>query len=271
MIGMTLPLMVAGLLQMQETLPATPPPAGTDNTRTTPPGDEPSPPPAGPQAGPAAPPVDADAPATGTDAAAFGDPIGNDVRMPSRWFVRVGALDAPYNAHARIVSNGARLPGASVSVSDSKTAVFDIGYDITDNVSVMFVGGVPPKADVTGTGTVAPYGYFGSVRFGPVMMTAVYRLPEWKRFRPYVGAGVAHLFILKEYDGALKNLKVHDNNGFVLQAGVEYRLNRKWALFADYKRMWINVRAEGELGGAPIRARVFLDPDMLSTGVKFHF
>jgi outer membrane protein len=57
----------------------------------------------------------------------------------------------------------------------------------------------------------------------------------------------------------------------VLQAGVEYRLSRKWELFADYKHIWLNVHAEGFLAGEPVRARVALNPDLISTGIKFHF
>jgi outer membrane protein len=56
-----------------------------------------------------------------------------------------------------------------------------------------------------------------------------------------------------------------------VQAGVEYQLSNKWALFADYKHIWLHVNAEGFLAGEPVRARVALNPDLISTGIKFHF
>ena len=156
-------------------------------------------------------------------------------------------------------------------MTDSTTLTVDVGYDLSDNVSVMFMGGIPPSADVIGKGSVSSFGKLGHVQFGPAVLTAVYRLPARHGFRPYVGAGGAHLFILKKKDGSVTELKVHDHNGFVLQAGVEYRLNRKWELFADYKHIWLNVHATGFLACEPVRAKVTLNPDLISVGVKFHF
>ena len=156
-------------------------------------------------------------------------------------------------------------------MTDSATVAVDVGYDLSDNVSVMLMGGIPPSADVIGKGSVSSFGKLGHVRFGPAILTAVYRLPARHGFRPYVGAGAAHLFILKEEDGSVTELKVHDHNGFVLQSGVDYRLNRQWELFADYKHTWLSVHATGFLAGEPVRARVRLNPDLISAGVKFHF
>jgi outer membrane protein len=255
MIGTALPLMAAGLLQAQDATLVTPPQIAREGAQVASLADERSDP-------------------SAVTTAEFVEPtaaIDIEAKKASRWFVRVGGLHALYNSHARIASNGARIEGSSARVTDSTTLTFDIGYDVSDNVSVMVMGGIPPTVDVIGEGTVSGYGKFGSVRFGPAVLTAVYRLPVWHGFRPYVGAGGAHLFILESHDGAVKNLKVHDNNGFVLQAGLEYRLNRKWDLFVDYKRVWLNVKAEGELAGTPVRARVTLDPDIISAGVKFHF
>ena len=135
----------------------------------------------------------------------------------------------------------------------------------------MFTGRIPPSADVIGEGSVAPFGKLGHVRFGPVILTAIYRLPAWNGMRPYAGVGAAHLFILKTADGAVDGLKVDDHNGPVVQAGVEYRLNRRWEVFADYKHIWLSVHAKGYLANEPIRAKVTLDPDLISAGVKFRF
>src|SRR5215813_722669 len=133
-------------------------------------------------------------------------PISLDVSEPektNRWFIRLGGGHGSYNSSAWIAVDGSHIPGSSVHVTASRTIVFDLGYDVSDNISVMVTGGIPPKAKVIGRGTVASYGKFGRVWFGPAIATAVYRLPEWHGFRPYAGVGVAHLFILKEYDGAV--------------------------------------------------------------------
>jgi outer membrane protein len=189
----------------------------------------------------------------------------------SRWFVRVGALRALFDSGARITTDGSIIPGSSAGVTDSNTVIFDIGYDLSERVALMFMGGIPPTAKVIGRGSVASFEELGKVRFGPAVLSGIYRLPEWHGFRGYIGGGGAHLFILKAYDRSVTELKVHDSWGPVIQGGVEYRLSRKWEFFADYKHVWLKVNVEGFLAGEPVRARVTLNPDLISTGIKFHF
>jgi outer membrane protein len=149
--------------------------------------------------------------------------------------------------------------------------MLDVGYNISDSVAVQAMVGIPPRPTAKGKGAVEPLGKLGAVRLGPVVATAVYRLPALSGFRPYVGAGGTYVFILKNYDGAVTDVDTRGNWGFALQGGVEYRLNRRVELFADYKRLWVAVKTEGMLGPAPVRARVTLDPDLVSAGIKLNF
>lgn len=188
-----------------------------------------------------------------------------------RWFIRVGALRALYDSGATISNDRGIIPRASAGVTDSDTVIFDLGYDVSDRFALMFMGGIPPTAKVIGRGSVASFAELGKVRFGPAILSGVYRLPAWHSVRPYAGIGGAHLFILKAYDGSVAGLKVYDSWGFAVQGGAEYRLSRKLGLFADYKHVWLKVNAKGFLAGEPVRARVTLDPDLVSAGIKFHF
>lgn len=189
----------------------------------------------------------------------------------NRWFARTGIAGALYNSGATIAVGGVTVPGATVHIEDDVTAMLDIGYNMSDRFAVQVMVGVPPRAAAIGKGTIAPLGTLGAVRLGPVIATAVYRLPQYRGFRPYVGAGGTYVFILKDYDGAVTDLDVHGSWGAALQGGVEYRVNRRLELFADYKRLWVKVKAEGLLGPAPARGRVTLDPDLISAGIKLNF
>lgn len=188
-----------------------------------------------------------------------------------RWFTRVGTVGAFYNSSARISAGGVDLPGASAHARSNVTVIMDIGYDVTDNVAVMLMLGIPPRTALDGRGDIAALGNLGAVRYGPVFLTGIYRLPERAGFRPYIGAGLARALILKEHDGSVSNLKVHDNSGPAVQIGVEYRASEKLTIFADYKHLWLDLNATGDLGPAPIKAKVKLDPDLISAGVKFRF
>jgi outer membrane protein len=190
----------------------------------------------------------------------------------SPWFGRIAALGAFYHSSATIATNGQLLPGATATVSNNQTATVDVGYDITKNLFALLMVGVPPKPTVTGEGTVTSLGALGRVRYGPAILTGGYRVATGGALRPYVGAGAAYAIIVKNHDATVSLLDVHNNWGFVLQAGAEYRLNRAWDLFADVKQLWLAVDADGLLaGGVPVKARVTLNPSLVSAGIKFRF
>ena len=198
-------------------------------------------------------------------------PTQNTAGPEERWFVRIGAIGALYNSSATIAMAGQNIPGATAHARDNVTPILDIGFDVTKNFALVMMSGIPPRTAVDGRGTVSPLGNLGAVRLGPVFLTGLYRFPELGRFRPYAGAGIAEALILKNYDGAVSDLKVHDNSGFALQAGVEYRLSPSWGVFVDYKRLWLALNANGTLENAPITARVTLNPNLVSAGVRFSF
>ena len=190
----------------------------------------------------------------------------------SPWFGRIAALGAFYHSSATIATSGQLLPGATATVSNNQTATFDIAYDFTRNLFAMLMVGVPPKPTVTGEGTVTSLGALGRVRYGPAILSAGYRIPTRGALRPYVATGAAYAIIVKNHDATVSQLDVHNNWGFVLQAGAEYRLNKAWDLFADFKQLWLAVNADGLLaGGVPVKARVTLNPSLVSAGIKFRF
>jgi outer membrane protein len=191
---------------------------------------------------------------------------------PSRWFSRVGFLVAPYHSSATIATNGQPLSGGTAEASSNMSVAFDIGYELTKNISVSMMSGIPVKPHVTGEGTAAPLGVLGKVRYGPVIFSGYYRFPKIGRFRPYAGGGAAYAIILKNFDGSVKDLKVHNNWGSVVQGGAEYEVNPKYTLFFDFKEVWLAVNARGVLtDGTPVKARITLNPSMFTVGVKFRF
>jgi outer membrane protein len=194
------------------------------------------------------------------------------VQVTSPWFARIGILDAIYHPSATIALSGQTIPGATATVSNNVTVMFDLGYDITKAFSIQLMGGIPPKPTVTGERTVASLGDLGAVRYGPVVLTGNYRMPRRRGWRPYVGAGAVYAIILDDHDRAVSDLVVLNNVGFVLQGGVERSIANNLELFLDFKEVWLAVDAHGKLvGGVPVTARVILDPSVITIGVKFRF
>lgn len=189
-----------------------------------------------------------------------------------RWYARLGLVAAPYHPDATIATNGTVFPGATATVSSNFTPTFEVGYDINKNIAASFCIGLPPKPHIPGRGSVASLGTLGKVRYGPAIFTGYYRFNRVRGFRPYLGGGTAYAIILKNFDVAVTQLRVKNNWGYVLQGGVEHPLTRKLDLFVDFKEIWLSVSAKGYLsGGVPVKARVKLDPSLISVGVKFHF
>ena len=62
--------------------------------------------------------------------------------------------------------------------------------------------------------------------------------------------------------------------GAALQAGASYRLTPTISVFADLKKFYIKTNANGvspALGGAPVSARITLNPFVFHTGLAFDF
>lgn len=188
-----------------------------------------------------------------------------------RCFTRLGFLVAPYHSSTTIATNGQLLSGGSAKASNNMSVTFDLGCDVAKNISVSVTSGIPVKPHVTGQGAAGPLGILGKVRYGPMLVTSQYRFPKIGRFRPYAGGGAAYAIIFKNFDGSVKNLKVHNNWGSVLQGGAEYEMNSKYKFFFDFKEVWLSVNADGALSdGTGVKARVKLNPSLITVGIKFH-
>ena len=190
----------------------------------------------------------------------------------SRLFTRVGFLLAPYHSSATIATNGQIVSGGTAEASNNMSVTFDLGYQITNNISATVTSGIPVKPHVTGEGAAASLGILGKVRYGPAIFAGQYQFPKIGRFRPYVGGGAAYAIIFKNFDGSVKTLNVHNNWGSVVQGGAEYEVNSQYTLFFDFKEVWLAVKADGVLSdGTPVKARVTLNPSLVTLGIKFHF
>jgi outer membrane protein len=190
----------------------------------------------------------------------------------SRWYARVGVLGAVYHSNATFAAGGSAVPGASAQVSNDESVTLDIGYDITRDISTQLMVGVPPRPAIDGQGTVASLGELGAVRYGPGILTGLYRVRRWRAFQPYVGPGVAYAIFLKDHDASVSDLHVANNFGSVLQAGAEYKIGERWSVFGDFKEVWLGVNAHGLLEGeVPVTAHVSLNPSLASAGIKYRF
>ena len=192
-------------------------------------------------------------------------------QVEPRWFVHVGAALVMVDEKAEMEADGVLVPGADVSIDSEQTIAFEIGRFLTPNIAVAFAGGFPPNFEVESAGTLAFLGRDGELRGGPAALTMQYHANQAGRFRPYVGAGLAMLYVFDTKDGAVTNVEVDNAFGPVVQAGAAYDFGGAWGVFADFKKSWITTEARGNLGPSKIRADIRLDPSVVSAGLQRRF
>jgi outer membrane protein len=194
---------------------------------------------------------------------------------PARFFVRGGPAYATFDASARVSVDGTEVPGGDASVHSNTGAAIELGYAMHPNWHATFAMGVPPKARISGAGSLGAAGKLGELRYAPAVLALLY-VPEPDRaFSPYVGVGLNYTWIYHVRGSALSDLKVDNAGGVALQFGAEFKLGERSAWFFDVKKIWLKTDASGLIatpgGPLPAMARVTLDPLILSTGLSFHF
>lgn len=186
------------------------------------------------------------------------------------FFVKLGVGGLILSEKADIKVAGYNFPGANVKVKPQVTAIVEAGYNFTPNWAVSFTTGLPPLAKVEGAGVIRPLGRLANVRYGPMALTVHYHF-DFGAFRPYIGAGPGFLVVVKNYDRAVSNFEMRNALGFAGQIGADYMISDRFGLFVDAKKIYLRTSAVGSLAGMPIKAKVKLDPLVLTTGFLARF
>ena len=196
------------------------------------------------------------------------DQIATDT---TKWTVRFGLTNLNLADKIDLSVGGAPFPGAGLSTFEHHLPSLQIGRFLTSNVAVNATVGLPPKIDVFGAGTIGALPKLGEVNYGPTALTVQYHPTRSGRIRPYVGVGASYMIVFDTNDGAFQNLKVENDLGPAIEAGVDLMINDRWAIFADAKKAWLRPTATGTFGGAPVVGKTKLDPWAFSGGLAFHF
>lgn len=179
----------------------------------------------------------------------------------SHWLVRARAV------HIDTANKSDPIGGMGASdrlhVSDKTIPEIDISYFFTPNWAAELILTYPQKHTVTLDGAS-----IGTFRHLPPTLTAQYHFLPGALFNPYVGAGVNYTLLSKVdlLDGAAR--LEHDSVGLALQAGVDFRIDSRWSINVDVKKL--QLRSDVAIGGVQA-SRVKVDPVLLGIGVGYRF
>lgn len=187
--------------------------------------------------------------------------MNSALAQESPWLVRVRAV------HLDPADKSAPLGGVGASdrltVSDKTVPEVDVSYFFTPNLAAELVLTYPQKHDVYLDGA-----NIGSFKHLPPSLLVQYHFMPEKTLKPYIGAGVNYTTLSKvrllNGAGSLE----HDSVGLVLQAGVDYAIDKQWSLNVDIKKA--QIRSDVIVGGAAV-SRVKVDPLMIGVGVGYRF
>lgn len=159
--------------------------------------------------------------------------------------------------------------GGKANFSNEVVPEVDFSYFFTDNISAELILAAA-KHDAKVTGSVAGASVdVGSAWVVPPTLTLQYHLTSIEGIKPYVGAGVNYTMYLDEDPGSQKSLKLDNDFGYALQAGVDVPVTEHWAWNFDVKKLYVN--SNGSWNGGAIKANIDLDPWVVGTGIAYRF
>ena len=187
--------------------------------------------------------------------------MGSAVAQESPWLVRVRAV------HLNPADKSDPVGGVGASdrltVSDKTIPEFDVSYFFTPNLAAELVLTYPQKHDVYLDGT-----NIGTFKHLPPSLLLQYHFMPDAPLKPYVGAGINYTTLSKVRLLNGQASLEHDSVGLVLQAGLDYAIDRQWSLNLDVKKA--QIRSDVMIGGAKA-SRVKVDPLMIGVGVGYRF
>lgn len=190
-------------------------------------------------------------------------------------------------------SSGVNTPiwGAGAKVSTTVIPELDISYYLTKNIAIEAICCFS-KHKITGTGSIAGLDIGSKWVFPPTVLLQ-YHFTNFGAFQPYIGVGVNYTAFFGGKSGgnwapywsgigftgfnAITNLSVGSSFGVAGQIGFDYMLNQNWGVNVDVKRIMMQPTAHAlvwnNLANAiiPVRAKVNIDPWVVSAGLTYRF
>ncbi|MDE2577761.1 MAG: OmpW family protein [Hyphomicrobiales bacterium] len=188
---------------------------------------------------------------------------------------------------------GSQLVGYGAKPSISVIPEVDLAYYFNRNFAVETICCISHH-DIKGSGFLSGAN-IGSAWVIPATVLFQYHFTNFGAFQPYVGVGPNFNLWLGEKGGntlnaaylplagimapggvAVTDLKIKNNFGIAGQIGFDYMINQNWGINVDLKRYLMRPTAYATVwspavGFIPVRAKVNVDPWLVSAGLTYRF
>jgi len=163
-------------------------------------------------------------------------------------------------------------PGADAETGNATTVIFVYERMVTPNVGVELVLGIPPKIKAKATGSVAFLGddVLSAKNLAPTLLVNYHFGQTGDQFRPYVGGGVNYTKFTNVQSKLATDVQMSDSTGWVVQAGVDYALNKEWGLFASVAALKVKSNLVAS-GSTVLQTTIDFRPIVYSFGASYKF
>ncbi|MEX3952920.1 OmpW family protein [Paraburkholderia sp. EG287B] len=225
---------------------------------------------------------------------------GAHAQSANQWMLNAGWIHlAPQDSSQPLTVNAlgasSTVPGSGAAVSDADTFAITATYFVTDHIAVETLLGVPPKLQLSGTGSLAALGNLGSARVWSPAILAQYHFGEpTARLRPYVGAGVTYVWFKNielnspiatgqflaspTLDAKLEgptSVSLSSSLAPIVNAGLTYNVNSHWSVGVSVSYAWLSTRAtlttRSSLGTVTSSTKLKIDPIVSFVSVGYRF
>lgn len=163
--------------------------------------------------------------------------------------------------------------GGDVDISDEWVPSLQIEYLFNDNWSVELLCCIATH-DVGAVNTGAGDINLGEVTHFPPTLTVKYRWTNFGAFEPYIGAGVNYTAFIDDEtppSPPVNSISYGESWGPALQVGFDYRLNERWFVNFDVRRIWISTDVNINTTLGAVNADVDIDPWVVTTAIGYRF
>jgi outer membrane protein len=210
-------------------------------------------------------------------------------------WMHVAPQDSSETLTVNALGSSSAVPGSGASVSNADTFALAASYFVTDHVAVEALLGMPPKLNLSGTGSLSAQGELGSARvWGPALL-AQYHLGEpTSRLRGYVGAGISYVWFKSiELNSPIAtgqflasptlgtslegptSASLSKSFAPVINAGLTYNIDKHWSVDVSASYAWLSTKTalttHSALGTVSSSTKLKIDPIVTFVSVGYRF
>lgn len=199
---------------------------------------------------------------------------------------RIGFYDIFYHSTATDIAGPYVPAGVNLKVRNVQTLYFAYVRRLTEDWDMELAAGLPPKTETEGKGpaTLGSVQYNGVVIstakwFAPTLLFNYNILSEGHKFRPYIGAGVNYTTFYDRRStpagdaasGGPTKISLSRSIGPAATAGVSYRPNANWGIYASYSVTRVNSHLTTNTAGVIRTSNIKFGPQALVVSVGYAF